>query len=176
MNDAPFPTGQLESEPFSLPLDKLDPGQPLLFKNQEHYPYFARLRAEDPVHYTAESQFGPYWSITRYNDIMAVDSNNKVFSSAAELGGITIRDRRPEVRRESFIAMDAPRHDEQRKAVSPIVAPQNLAMMEVGIRERTIKVLESLPRGEMFNWVEKVSIELTTQMPCSTFRSKIGAS
>jgi len=169
MNDAPFPTGQLDSEAFSLPLEKLDPGRPILFKNQEHYPYFARLRAEDPVHYTADSQFGPYWSITRYNDIMAVDSNNKVFSSAAELGGITIRDRRPEVRRESFIAMDAPRHDEQRKAVSPIVAPQNLAMMEVGIRERTIKVLESLPRGEMFNWVEKVSIELTTQMLATLF-------
>ena len=162
MNDAPFPQDQ--SDAYSIPLDKIDVSQGHLFQNQLHHPYFARLRREDPVHYCADSQFGPYWSITKYNDIMAVDSNNTVFSSAAEFGGITIRDRRPEVRRESFIAMDAPRHDEQRKAVSPIVAPQNLARMEAGIRERAGKVLDNLPRGEVFNWVDRVSIELTTQM------------
>ncbi len=164
MNDAPFPLGLHDHEAYSLPLDKLDVSQGRLFQDQLHLPYFERLRREDPVHYCADSQFGPYWSITKYNDIVAVDSNNKVFSSASEFGGITIRDRRPEVRRESFIAMDAPRHDDQRKAVSPIVAPQNLARMEAGIRERAGKVLDDLPRGEVFNWVEKVSIELTTQM------------
>ncbi len=162
MNDAPMMPDL--ADPYSVPLEKLDPSQPVLFQKHLHLPYFDRLRREDPVHYTPESQFGPYWSITKYNDIMAVDSNNKVFSSASEFGGITIRDRRPEVRRESFIAMDAPRHDDQRKAVSPIVAPQNLARMEIGIRERCVAVLDKLPRGEAFNWVDHVSIELTTQM------------
>ena len=168
MNDAPV-TPDL-ADPYSVPLDRLDPGQPILFKNNFHLQYFDRLRQESPVHFTPESQFGPYWSITKYNDIMAVDSNNKVFSSAAELGGITIRDRRPDLRtRESFIAMDAPKHDDQRKAVSPIVAPQNLALMEIGIRERCIKVLDNLPRNEPFNWVDRVSVELTTQMLATLF-------
>ena len=77
---------------FSLPLDQFDPGHPELFRSDTHWPYFDRLRKEDPVHYCKDSMFGPYWSVTRYNDIMAIDTNHQVFSSAASLGGITIRD------------------------------------------------------------------------------------
>ena len=68
-----------------------------------------------------------------------------------------------------FIAMDPPKHDDQRKAVSPIVAPGNLAHMETLIRERTRSVLDGLPRDETFNWVERVSIELTTLMLATLF-------
>src|SRR5260370_27619858 len=75
---------------FSLPLDQLNPAQPALFESDTHWPYFERLRKEDPVHYTRESAFGPYWSITKYNDIMAVDTNHQGFSSQSSLGGITI--------------------------------------------------------------------------------------
>ncbi len=121
------------------------------------------------MHYTPDSEFGAYWSVTRYNDIMAVDTNHGVFSSEAALGGITIRDARPDLRRPSFIAMDPPKHDAQRKVVSPIVAPANLAAMEPIIRERAGKILDALPIGETFNWVDKVSIELTTQMLATLF-------
>jgi cytochrome P450 len=68
-----------------------------------------------------------------------------------------------------FIAMDQPQHDDQRKAVSPIVAPGNLAQLEAVIRERTRKVLDELPRNETFDWVDKVSIELTTLMLATLF-------
>ena len=105
----------------------------------------------------------------RYNDIMAVDTNHQVFSSDAALGGITIRDARPDLRRPSFIAMDPPRHDVQRKTVSPIVSPANLQTMEPIIRERAAKILDALPRGETFDWVDRVSIELTTQMLATLF-------
>ena len=33
------------------------------------------------MHYCAESEFGPYWSVTKYNDIMTVETNHQVFSS-----------------------------------------------------------------------------------------------
>ena len=68
--------------------------------------------------------------------------------------------------------MDPPKHDEQRKVVSPVVAPGNLARMEGMIRERTTRVLDGLPRNETFDWVEQVSIELTTRCSrhCSTGR------
>jgi cytochrome P450 len=154
---------------YSMPLDEFHPGDPELFRTNTHWPYFERLRAEDPVHYTPDSEFGAYWSVTRYNDIMAVDTNHQVFSSDAALGGITIRDARPDLRRPSFIAMDPPKHDAQRKVVSPIVAPANLAAMEGIIRERAAKILDNLPIGETFNWVDKVSIELTTQMLATLF-------
>jgi len=159
----------LRSLAYSTPLEDLNPGDPDLFLNDAFWPYFERLRREKPVHWCKDSEFGPYWSVTRYNDIMAVDTNHAVFSSEAALGGITIRDARPDLRRPSFIAMDPPKHDVQRKTVSPIVAPQNLALMEPIIRERAAKILDALPRGETFDWVDRVSIELTTQMLATLF-------
>jgi cytochrome P450 len=159
----------LRSLAYSTPLEDLNPGDPDLFLNDAFWPYFERLRREAPVHWCKDSEFGPYWSVTRYQDIMAVDTNHAVFSSDAALGGITIRDARPDLRRPSFIAMDPPKHDVQRKTVSPIVAPQNLALMEPIIRERAAKILDALPRGETFDWVDRVSIELTTQMLATLF-------
>ncbi len=149
---------------WSMPLADFDPGNPELFRTDTHWPYFDRLRREDPVHYCKDSMFGPYWSVTKYNDIMAVDTNHGVFSSAASLGGITIRDAPPEVRRESFIAMDQPRHSAQRKTVAPIFTPANLDELAVNIRKRSASCLDNLPRGEVFDFVDTVSIELTTQM------------
>jgi cytochrome P450 len=100
---------------------------------------------------------------------MAVDTNHHLFSSDWTHGGIAIFNAPPGEQMPMFIAMDPPRHDEQRKAVSPIVAPGNLAQMEATIRERTIRVLDGLPRNEPFNWVQRVSIELTTQMLATLF-------
>ncbi len=154
---------------WATPLEDFHVGDPDLFRTDTHWPWFERLRAEDPVHWCRESEFGPYWSVTRYADIMEVDTNHAVFSSEASLGGITIRDARPDLRRPSFIAMDPPRHDAQRKAVSPIVAPHNLAKLEPIIRERAGRILDDLPVGETFDWVDRVSIELTTQMLATLF-------
>ena len=149
---------------YSLPLDEFDPGDPELFRSDTFWPYFDRLRQEAPVHYTKDSMFGPYWSVTRYNDIMDIETNHAVFSSAAALGGITIRDAPPDFRRESFISMDQPRHSGQRKTVAPMFTPTHLDQLAINIRKRSAECLDNLPRGEVFDWVETVSIELTTQM------------
>jgi cytochrome P450 len=171
MGDGGIGTRQREARDraYATPLADFNPGDPELFRTDTHWPYFERLRAEEPVHWCRDSEFGPYWSVTKYQDIMAVDTNHQVFSSEAALGGITIRDARPDVRRPSFIAMDPPKHDVQRKAVSPIVSPANLALMEPIIRERAAKILDALPVGETFDWVDRVSIELTTQMLATLF-------
>jgi cytochrome P450 len=149
---------------MSLPLSDFDPGDPELFRSDTHWPYFDRLRREDPVHYCKHSMFGPYWSVTRYNDIMDIETNHAVFSSAASLGGITIRDAPPDLRRESFIAMDQPRHSAQRKTVAPMFTPTHLDQLAMNIRKRSAECLDHLPVGEVFDWVDRVSIELTTQM------------
>jgi len=149
---------------LSLPLADFDPGDPELFRSDVHWPYFDRLRKEEPVHYCGNSMFGPYWSITRYNDIMDVETNHLAFSSASALGGITIRDVAPDLRRESFIAMDPPRHNAQRKTVAPMFTPTHLDQLAVNIRKRSAECLDNLPDHEVFDWVDRVSIELTTQM------------
>lgn len=162
---------------YSVPLDKIHPAEPALFKNNVMWSYFERLRKEDPVHYCKrpfdmgmgeflDEEIGPYWSITKYNDIMDVDTNHKVFSSEP---AITLFDPREEFTTPMFIAMDPPKHDVQRKAVNPVVAPNNLKNMEGLIRERTQNVLDSLPKNEPFDFVKNVSIELTTQMLATLF-------
>jgi cytochrome P450 len=151
----------------SIPLDKIDVSDPQLYQDDTWYPYFERLRREDPVHWCAESRYGPYWAVTKYKDIMQVEVNHQTYSS--ELGGIQIENPPEDYTVSNFIRMDPPKHDEQRKVVSPIVAPPNLAEMEATIRERTIRVLEGLPRNETFDWVERVSIELTTMMLATLF-------
>ncbi|QKR99860.1 cytochrome P450 [Sphingomonas sp. CL5.1] len=153
----------------TIALEDIDVSDPELWRTDSHWPYFERLRAEDPVHFCANSQFGPYWSVTKFNDIMAVDTNHDVFSSDIGLGGITILDDDPKDSLPMFIAMDPPKHDHQRKTVAPIVGPKNLANMEALIRSRAAKILDDLPIGETFDWVERVSIELTTQMLATLF-------
>ena len=153
---------QAREEAYATPLEALNPAQPELFQADAMWPIFERLRAEDPVHYTAEHEFGPYWSITKYNDIMAVDTNHQQFSSDFMKGGITIAGGQANMDPlPMFIAMDPPKHDVQRKTVSPAVSPMNLANMEPLIRERAGKILDGLPIGEQFDWVDLVSKELT---------------
>ena len=154
---------------YATPLDDLELLDPDLWTDDSHWPYFERLRDEDPVHYHANGRFGPYWSVTRYADIMAVDTDHARFSSDAHLGGITAKDMDQDFILPMFIAMDPPKHDVQRKAVSPIVSPGNLAHLEGLIRERAQTIFDNLPVGETFDWVDRVSIELTTQMLATLF-------
>jgi cytochrome P450 len=151
---------------WAIPLDQLDPSIKERFVDGSMFEVFERLRKEDPVHYTAESEFGPYWSVTKFNDIMTVDTNHGVFSSEP---AITIAEPEDDFRLPMFIAMDPPKHDAQRKVVSPIVSPHNLAELEGLIRERAQTIFDNLPIGETFDWVDRVSIELTTQMLATLF-------
>ena len=151
----------------SVDLKTFSPAQPDLFQNDVMWPYFERLRKESPVHFTPDSDHGPYWSVTKYNDIMAVDTNHQVFSSE---GGITIFEQiGGEGPLPMFIAMDPPKHDIQRKTVTPAVSPTNLALLEPLIRERAGKILDGLPIGETFDWVDKVSMELTAMTLATLF-------
>ena len=152
------------ADAYSIPLDQLNPADPHLFQADAIWPYFERLRKEAPIHYSATGMFGAYWSITRYKDILKVEADTEAFSSDFSLGGITYKDQQADFTMPMFIAMDPPKHDEQRAVVSPMFTAANLALLEDSIRNRAAAVLDALPVGETFDWVDRVSIELTTQM------------
>ena len=164
MDDAPVGAG-LEAKAAraidALALDEIDPSEPGRFRDDAWRPMFARLRREDPVHWAVSPvpEIGGFWSVTRYNDIVAVDTNHEAFSSAP---GVGLPDAPDGPAASGFISMDPPRHDAQRKAVSPITASAHLAHLEPIIRARAGEILDALPIGEEFDWVDKVSIELTT--------------
>ena len=172
MSQSSSPTEAMQlarAEAFAMPLDQIDVSKPRLFQDDSIGHYFERLRRDAPVHYQTNAFNGGFWSVTRYKDIMQVDTHHAVYSSDWALGGITLFDEPMAERRPSFIAMDPPQHDDQRKSISPIVAPGNLAVLADTIRSRTARVLDDLPRNETFNWVDRVSIELTTQMLATLF-------
>ena len=154
------------TDQMDRPIDGVDVSDPSLYETDSWRPIFARLRSEAPVHFCADSPFGPYWSITRFEDIMAVDSNHQSFSS---IGGVSIGDRKPDFEAPNFISMDPPKHDAQRMSVTPAVAPTQLQKMEPLIRERVCQLLDDLPERTPFNWVDRVSVELTTQMLATLF-------
>ncbi|MEZ5660385.1 MAG: cytochrome P450 [Burkholderiaceae bacterium] len=164
-----MPDEALREHVASLPIESFDVSQPALFENDTVEAYFARLRDEAPVHFCPRSAYGPYWSITRYADIISVDANHRDFSSDAFKGGAIMFDFPKGHERPNFMHMDPPEHDAKRKVVSPIVAPANLARLEDLIRERVDDILDNLPRGEVFNWVDRVSIELTSRMLATIF-------
>ena len=166
--NAPVPSDPQE-DAYSTPIEQIDVSNPHLYQDDTWRPWFERLRREDPVHWQEGGMYGAFWSVTRYREIMAVDTNHKAFSSDALMGCIVLRDLPLDLRRPSFISMDPPKHDEQRKIVAPIVAPMNLARLSSNIRERVGRILDNLPRDETFDWVERVSVELTTQMLATLF-------
>lgn len=157
-----------------LALEDINPLNAHLFREHRWHGYFERLRREDPVHLNEIETAGRYWSVTKYDDIKAVSSDWETFSSARGITlGFRVGSGAPNMMqlgaRPPFISQDPPTQTEQRKTVRPAVAPRNLARLEPLIRERTRQVLDALPEGEPFDWVDRVSIELTTLMLATLF-------
>ncbi len=159
-------SSQPQLNPNDIPLSQINIADPALYATDSHWPLFERLRNEAPVHYCNQSNFGPFWSISCYEDIMAIEQDYETFSS---FPAIVIGDQDPNFTVQQFIASDPPKHDNQRKAVTPAVMPQQLARLEPLIRQRVGKIMDELPIGEPFDWVDRVSIELTTQMLATLF-------
>jgi cytochrome P450 len=169
MNIAVKVPAAVVAETAAMPLEKLNPARVQRFYDDTIWPMFERLRREDPVHFTPQSEFGPYWSITKWNDIMAVDTDHEAFSSAS---GITLPNleviaeqeriwreanpgaEAPQRRGAGFITMDEPQHGPARKAVTPTLAPANMQKMAPQVRERAGQILDSLPIGVEFDWVD----------------------
>jgi hypothetical protein len=144
----------VEVNPYDVPLDKFNMSRPELYQANVHEAWFERLRKEDPLHFCADSKAGSFWSNTRFEDIKTVDTNHKIFSSDGAIAiGLVNDDFNPP----NFIAMDQPKHDVQRKVVTPTTSPSNLSKLESIIRDKAALILDGLPIGETFDWVDKVS-------------------
>ena len=165
----------VDRDPWDIPLEEMDPAHPELFRTNRVLPWFERLRVESPVHKCANSQFGPFWSITRYDDVKYVDTHHDLFSSDIYNGGIRLGGQPlegppdPMFHLPMFIMADPPVHERQRMAVAPMFAPSKLGRMAGLIRKRAARILDELPRDETFNWVRRVSVELTGQMLATLF-------
>lgn len=148
-----------------VPINESDVSSPELYKNDTWGSHFNKLRQDSPVDYCPNSPYGPYWSITRFKDIKAIELDHKTYSSDSDRGGIRI----DKGIRYGFISSDPPRHTRERKTVVAASSPINLASYEVTIRNRTRKLLAELPLNEAFDWNEKVSSELAVMTLATLF-------
>ena len=159
-------TAAIESESVSTAsVDPFDVSRPELYRDDLWQAPFRTLRATSPVHRVEQSDFGPYWSVSSYKPIVAVESLPDLYSSQA--GGITIADfieDRGDVKMPMFIAMDRPKHTGQRRTVAPAFTPSEMVRLSDTIRARTAEILDGLDWNTPFDWVDRVSVELTTQM------------
>ena len=163
-------------DPYEIPLDQLDPSHPSLFESDTIFPYFERLRKEDPLHFCPGGMYGAHWSVTKYNDIVEMEKRYDLFSSEQRYGGIQIGGQPydsdqpdPKFNLPMFIMMDPPKHGEQRGVVQPLFLQRPLQLLEPVIRERAAEILDGLPLNEEFDWVPNVSIDLTGRMLATLF-------
>jgi len=152
--------------------EKWDVSRSDIYVEDRWGPIFAEMRAKAPVNKVTSSPYGSYWNVTTAKTITHVESLPELYSSSWQYGGITIGDPPADMDAQTlaerqmpmFIAMDRPEHTGQRRTVAPKFTPGEIVKMEAEIRQRTAGVLDSLPWDERFDWVDKVSIELTTGM------------
>ncbi len=171
---APVIQGEMSDMRGPAECDRLDVTQPHLYTSHSWHAPFRELREAGGIYKCENGRFGPYWSITTYKPIVHIEALPKVFSSSWEVGGITVAGDPEaildgEVRMPMFIAMDPPQHTAQRRTVAPAFTPSEIERMKVECRARTAAVIDGLPVGEQFDWVERVSIELTTGMLAKLF-------
>ncbi|MBH9536417.1 cytochrome P450 [Novosphingopyxis sp. YJ-S2-01] len=146
-----------------------DVSRPEIYAEDRWQPIFAEMRREAPINKIVDSGYGDYWNITTAKPIQHIEALPDLFSSEAT--GITLVGKEaqdlPEdqvVEMPMFIAMDRPKHTEQRRVVAPAFTPSEMTRLTDDVRGRTAEILDNLPLGQSFDWVDQVSIELTTQM------------
>ena len=149
-------------------LEDLDPSELSRFVDGSIHSVMRQLRAQAPIHYCRDSPYGPYWSITKHEDIAEIEAAPKIYSSDSSRGGITILDASEaldgQLSIKNFLSMDPPEHTEKRKTVAPAFSPSEMRRLSDDIRKRSVETLDSLPRGNEFDWVERVSVPLTRDM------------
>lgn len=133
-----------------------------LFSDDTYLKVFEYLRENEPVYrQSGHPEVGDFWNITKYKDIVAVDTNHQIYSSE---GSFLAQDMDKEFPLPMFMAMDDPLHNYFRRLFLPVFQNRNIADLEEIIRDKTRHILSALPLNERINWVEHVSIELTSQI------------
>lgn len=151
------------------PLNPFDVSQDALYVEDTWREPFARLRAEMPISWREESPFGAYWSVVTHDLVQEVELRHDVFSSRWDLGNITIAEAVNGEGFPNFIAQDPPIHTAQRRVIAPAFSPSQMLKLDAAVKARTKELMDALPVGETFDWVERVSISQTLGMLCILF-------
>jgi cytochrome P450 len=125
------------------------------------YPTYAKLRAEDPVHYS--DRYGGYYVLTRYEDVRSALLNWPLFSSGKP--GVTSIP--TSVQREFFeipLEVDPPEHTPYRQLVSRFFTRNAIAAIEPGIREIAVDLLEPMIEANGGDVVQEFALPFVSRV------------
>lgn len=154
---------------MTRPLNPVDVSQDALYVENTWREPFAHLRAEMPLSWREESPFGAYWSAVTHDLVSEVELRHDVFSSRWDMGNITIAEAVNGEGFPNFLAQDQPIHTAQRRVIAPAFSPSQMLKLAAKVKDLTKQLIDGLPVGETFDWVERVSIPQTLGMLCSLF-------
>ena len=159
----------MTTDTANRPINPYDVSEDALYVHDTWREPFAHLRREMPLSWRPESPFGPYWSAVTHDLVQEVELRHDVFSSRWDMGNITIADAVNGEGFPNFIAQDPPIHTAQRRVIAPAFSPSQMVKLDAQVRERTKMLMDALPVGETFDWVERLSIPQTLGMLCILF-------
>ena len=159
----------MTTDTANRPINPYDVSEDALYVHDTWREPFAHLRREMPLSWRPESPFGPYWSAVTHDLVQEVELRHDVFSSRWDMGNITIADAVNGEGFPNFIAQDPPIHTAQRRVIAPAFSPSQMVKLDAQVRERTKMLMDALPVGESFDWVERLSIPQTLGMLCILF-------
>jgi cytochrome P450/nitrite reductase/ring-hydroxylating ferredoxin subunit len=122
--------------------------------------WFALLRRDAPLHWQDEREGLGFWSLTRYEDIVAASKDYETYSS--ETGGTSLQDLTAEELelRKSMIDTDPPRHTRLRAIVNQGFTPRVVNAYEERIRGLAREILDRALARDELDWVADVSSEI----------------
>jgi len=148
-------------------LEHIDILEPTQYATAVPHDQFTVLRNEAPVfwHEDPNSARGGYWALTKYEDIVDVSKNAKLFSS--EVGGINIPDADEEYLSTSrliMISMDPPQHTKYRKLVASGFTPRMIRRLEASIRRAVHDILVGIGGKTEVDFVQSISAQLPLRL------------
>jgi cytochrome P450 len=120
---------------------------------------FARLRTDDPVSWWEEEQGSGFWAVTRYQDILTVSHNTRVFSSAR---GIRLEDMKEDElhARRTMMELDPPEHTNYRRIVQPPFTNKEVMAVENGIQLLAKAVVDDVSGKSEIDFVDQIARQL----------------
>jgi cytochrome P450 len=151
-------------------LDEIDLSDPEVHLRGETHALWKVLRREAPVHWNrSRSFYADFWSITRYDDVVAISRNPQLFSSAQ---GIATPPREPQGQGvysalgKMLIVMDPPRHVRLRRLVNKGFTPRAVAMLEPEIRAITRDFITEIEGRGRIDFVTELAANIPLAVIC----------
>jgi cholest-4-en-3-one 26-monooxygenase len=141
---------------------------PDTFQQLAHHDVLARLRAEDPVHWTVDADGKQFWSLTKHADVQMANRDIDTFTVTR---GFTLIDVDADpasgaMMLEMLPGLGPDRHSRYRRIVSRGFTPRVLNLLEDHLRLKAKTIVDNVISRGKGDFVDDIAAELPLQAIC----------